>query len=41
MPGVFNNIGSFTNPNIFEYVRNLIHSIQGGRGGKWVEIRCQ
>ena len=32
MPGVFNNIGSFTNPNIFEYVRNLIHSIQGGGG---------
>ena len=32
MPGTFNNIGRFTNPNIFEYVRNLIHSIQGGGG---------
>ena len=38
MPGTFNNIGRFTNPNIFEYVRNLIHSLQGGGGGSGLKL---
>ena len=38
MPGVFNNIRSFTNPNIYEYVRNLIHSIQGGGSGSGLKL---
>ena len=38
MPGVFNNIGGYTNPNIFDYVRNLIHSMHGGGSGGGLKL---
>ena len=36
--GFINNPKSFTNIGIFEYVRNLIHQIQGGGGGLKIDV---